>query len=276
MELMTETRDPRSTMSNDHPADPMRDAHPDGGRGPRLRPVSTALAVVLLAVVLAVGVGFAGVAVGHGQRAATPTITVTGSGTAQGQPDTVTFQVGVRTTAADASSALAQNNARMAALVAALERNGVAKKDMQTSGLNVYENTDSNGTLTGFSVENDLNVTMHDVRRAGSAIDAAARAAGNGITLYGVSFSISNQSRLLASARARAMRNARTQATQVAAGGNASLGSVVKVTDQENTSSPAYPFPSAQGTAFSAVKTPIESGTQSITVQVTVVYALNG
>jgi len=42
--------------------------------------------------------------------------------------------------------------------------------------------------VTGFTVQDTLNVTMHKVRRAGAAIDAAAKAVGNGVQLNGVSF----------------------------------------------------------------------------------------
>ena len=47
---------------------------------------------------------------------------------------------------------------------------------------------------------------------------------GNGIQLSGVTFSISNQSKLLAAARARAMENAHVEAAQVAKGGGTTLG----------------------------------------------------
>jgi len=73
--------------------------------------------------------------------------------------------------------------------------------------------------VTGFTVANYLDVTMHQIKKAGGAIDAAAHAVGNGIQLNGITFSISNESKLLASARAKAMRNAHTEAAQVARGG---------------------------------------------------------
>jgi len=61
-----------------------------------------------------------------------------------------------------------------------------------------------------------VNVTMHKVRRAGAAIDAAAKAVGNGVQLNGVSFTITNDSSLLRAARIRAMDNARLAAGQLA------------------------------------------------------------
>jgi uncharacterized protein YggE len=229
------------------------------------------LVIVLVALVI---VNVIAVAVGHKSSPAA-TISVTGSGTVQGTPDTVSFQVGVQSVASSAVGALEKNNAEVKAMRATLLAHGVALKNMQTSGLNVYENTNNSGQITGFTVQNYINVTMHQIKKAGSAIDAAAHAVGNGIQLNGITFSISNESKLLAAARAKAMRNAHTEAAQVASGGGTTLGSIVKITDQEN-SAPTNVFLPV-GTAYKGASSsvPIEAGSQSITVQVSVVYALN-
>ncbi len=200
------------------------------------------------------------------------TITVTGSGTVEGTPDTVSFQIGVHTSAASATGALAENDAKMAALQASLARAGVRGRDMQTSNLSISENQNRSGIVTGFSVDDELDVTMHGVVAAGRAIDAAARAAGNGIELYGVTFSISNQSGLLAAARARAVQSARTQAEQIAAGAGLVLGGVASMTDEENSSQPVVyaPFAAIAG----APSVPLRAGSQPVSVQVRVVYLL--
>jgi len=244
-------------------------------RAPRGR-MGLRIAIVAIVVILVAGLVLASVALGRSSSSKSATINVTGSGTVQGTPDTLNFQIGVQTVAASAAAALSQNNARMYALEAALVGNGVTKKNMQTTGLNIYENTNNNGQVTGFSVQDNLNVTMHNLKKAGAAIDAAARVAGNGVQLSGVTFSISNESKLLAAARAKAMRNAYTEASQVAAGGGASVGSIIKVTDQENTSpNVVYPFASATSLK-AAAGVPIQAGSQSINVQVAVTYALKG
>ena len=204
------------------------------------------------------------------------TISVTGSGTVQGVPDTVSFQIGVQNVAATAASALTINNARVRDLENSLFAHGVARRDMQTSGLDIYANTDNQGAVTGFTVDNNVNVTMHDIAAAGVALDAAVRVAGNGVQLSGISFSISHQSKYLAEARLKAMQDARTAATQVARGGGASLGAIEKITDQENTASVTIPFPEFKASLGAASSVPLQAGSQSINVQVAVVYALNG
>jgi uncharacterized protein YggE len=232
--------------------------------------------IIVLAAVLAVSaVGLVGVALGHSQSTPAGTIAVTGSGTVQGTPDTVSFQIGVQNVAQSAVQALSANNDRVSSLENSLLGHGVTQKDMQTSGLDIYENTNNQGVVTGFTVVDDLNVTMHQIGEAGAAIDAAVHAAGNGVQLYGVTFSISNESNLLAAARAKAMQNARTEASQVAGGGNASLGAIEKINDQENSTSNIFPYSNLQASG-AATSLSLKPGSQSINVQVSVVYALNG
>jgi len=231
------------------------------------------LMAVLLAAILLIVVAIAGIEIGRSKNSSPSTISVNGTGTVKGTPDTATFDIGVHTSNASAKGAFAENKQKMAALIAALEKNGVAKKELQTSGLNVYQNTNNNGVVTGYSVDNTLNVTMHRVANAGAAIDAAANAVGNGIQLNGISFSISNQSKLLQEARTKAMDNAKLAADQLASAGGTHVVALVKVSDQESQIQPI--FYGAAGFATTAkASTPIETGTQSVTVQVSVVYSL--
>ena len=239
------------------------------GRRPRL----TGWILTMFTALVVVAVGFVGVVLGHSKAGTTSTITVTGSGTVQGTPDTINFQIGVSTVNPTATAALSDNDNKVRALEAALLKNGVTRKEMQTSGLNIYDNTNNQGVVTGFTVEDTLNVTMHKVQRASVAIDAAARAVGNGVQLNGVSFTITNDSSLLRAARIRAMDNARLAAGQLAKAGDAHVTRIVKITDNENQSSGTYYQPVATGASLRA-SVPIQTGSQPVNVQVTVVYSL--
>ena len=245
-----------------------RDVYPRSARVPQW--ISVAVVTVVIAGAILVGV-----AVGHLRSTPAGTVSVTGSGTVQGIPDTVSFQIGVQTVATSAAHALEANNARVVSLEKSLQGHHVAKKDMQTSGLNIYENTNNQGAITGFTVQDDLNVTMHDLAAARGAIDAAVHAVGNGVELSGITFSISNESAVLTAARTKAMQNAHTEASQLAHAGGTGLGAIVRITDQENTTPVVYPFADFQAKA-SAASVPLEAGSQSVNVQVSVVYSLNG
>ena len=258
---------------------------PPGDWHPRARSAPRGAWFGAVVVLVVVAIGAVGLLVGRSTKAgatgAVGTITVTGSGTVQGVPDTIQFSVGVDTIRASATAALTANDASVAGLEHVLiGRYGVLQKDLQTSGLNIYENTNNSGQLTGFTVDDTLNVTLHNVNepgnlaKAGGAIEGAARSVGNGIQFNGVSFSITNESSLLAAARTKAMQDALTEAQQDATAGGTSVGGVVKITDVVNEQSqPVFYGADASATRFSGV--PLESGTQPVSVQVTVEYALN-
>jgi hypothetical protein len=236
-------------------------------------------------VLVVLAIGAIGLLVGRSTRAgaagAVGTITVTGSGTVQGVPDTLQFSVGVQTIRLTATEALTANDLGMQNLENTLLGRGLKQKDLQTSNLNIYENTNSHGQLTGFTVDETLNVTMHNVdekgilAKAGGAIEAAARSAGNGIQFNGITFSITNQGSLLAAARTKAMHDALSQAQQDATAGGTSVGGVVKIIDQVNQQVLPFTYGYAAMTSSLHAGVPLEAGTQPVSVQVTVVYALN-
>jgi uncharacterized protein YggE len=260
-------------MSDDTTTETEHSTHSHGERHADHRPRLTGWILTMVTALVVVAVGFVGVVLGHSKAGATSTITVTGSGTVHGTPDTINFQIGVSTVNPEATTALSENDAKVLALEAALMKNGVTKRDMQTSGLNIYDNTNNQGMVTGFTVQDTLSVTMHQVQKAGAAIDAAARAAGNGVQLNGVSFTITNDSKLLRAARIRAMDNARLAAGQLARAGDAHVTGIVKITDNENQSSGVY-YPQFDAPEALHAAVPIETGSQPVNVQVTVIYSL--
>ena len=265
----TETATPQPAPPSDDTArSRRRDPHPV---------IWLAIVVVVLAIVI---VGVVGVAFGRNSQSgastnAPATITVTGTGPVQGTPDTLSFNIGVDTVRADAVLALSANNAQMQALERTLLRYGVLKQDLQTSNLDIYQRTDDHGNVIGWEVNDSLNVSIHNMAKAGVIIDAAARQASNNISFGGVSFSISNESRYLAAARREAMQSAMTEASQLAAGASRTVTGIVKVTDQENAQQPiVYPF-AALRAASADTSVPIQAGRQPVNVQVTVVYSLS-
>ncbi len=203
------------------------------------------------------------------------TITATGSGTVSGTPDTLTVQLGVQTRAATASAALNQNNTAAASLIAKLKSSGVAEKDLRTSSLSVYATYSDNGsTVTGYEVSNMVTATLHDVSKAGALIDAAQSAAGNGIRVDGISFSFADDSSLRAKARADAVKQALTQAKQLADAAGVTVGQVMSISESGGSAPmPMYAMPSAAGAADSAA-TPVLPGSADLTVTVQVVVAI--
>jgi uncharacterized protein YggE len=230
---------------------------------------------VALAALVAAGATVGGLALAgsFASNSSGATIDVTATGLANGTPDLLNLEMGVSTNASSATASLAKNNTEMARLQRVFLGAGVKPSDLQTSDLSISPNYGPNGNITGYGTTDSLSVTFRQIAKAGQVIDAAANAVGNDIQLSSVSFSISNSSSLLQRARASAMHAARIQASDLASASGQSLGPVVRVTDDESSTPPSTALPS-----FAAAKAavPIQAGSEQVSVQVEVVYALSG
>jgi uncharacterized protein YggE len=200
------------------------------------------------------------------------TITGTATGKVQGVPDTLTMTLGVQSTARTAQDALAQNAARATGVINALKASGVAPADLQTSELSLYPTFDSKGRITGYSVSNLVTAKVHDVPNAGKIVDAAAAQAGDDIRVQGLVLSIEDTGKLVAAARKDAVTKARTQAGQLAHAAHVRLGPVEKITERRPASPMLQSY--AKLAADAAASTPIEPGSQELSVDVTVVFAI--
>jgi uncharacterized protein len=201
-------------------------------------------------------------------------ITVTGTGTVTGTPDQLVLSMGVQTSASSVSIALRQANEATTRVIHSLKAGGVRKADIQTSGLSIQPNY-SSGTPypIGYSVSEQLTATLRNLARAGSQIQAAATAGGNATTVSGVSLNLADNSRLLARARAAAVRDAAAKASQFAHGLGRTLGAVVSISDQSQVT--PYPeFAAAAASKASGSSVPVSPGSQQVSVQITVIYAI--
>jgi hypothetical protein len=202
------------------------------------------------------------------------TIAMTGHGENRAAPDLAQVTAGVTTMAPTAAQALSANSSRMKTVFAALEKLGVAEKDIQTTNFFVspqYSNGDNNAPrrLTGYQVNNDLTVRLADVARLGPALDALVAAGANQIN--GVSFSIQNSKPLLEKARADAVADARARAETYANAAGVSLGPILSISEGGTDSAPRPMY----RVAAMAADTRIAPGEQSVTADVTLVWEIH-
>jgi uncharacterized protein YggE len=211
-----------------------------------------------------------------------PKLTVQGTGQAFGTPDVLHAVFGFSTTAGTTSDALSQNNAKVTQAVTALGANGVATRDVQTTGLSLqaqYAYPHGVPTLTGYSATNTITATLRNTATAGAAIDAVVSASGDAVQIDSLTFSFGNPTADEDQARADAVDQAVSHAHAMATASGRTLGPVCSLTDNTQ---PTGPYPnagldyaqSANNAGASAV--PVEPGTQTETDQVTLVYALKG
>lgn len=205
-------------------------------------------------------------------RGVAATITTQGVGTVLGAPDTATIGIGVSTTAAHAADALSRNNAIAAAVEAALSKDGVAAKDLQTSGLSLQQNWNGAGP-DGYAVEDDVTAVVRNVTRAGTIIDDALAPAGDSGRLQYVNLSMSDSDPQMTAARQQAVASAKVQAQQMAAAAGLRLGALVSLTDQpQETPAPGYSAGAAASGGAAGPPVPIQAGSQQLSVTVTAVW----
>lgn len=250
---------------------------------PRRRPGrSRLLALVGTAAVGLVGLTASGCTTPSASAATAPScspnsakLTVQGVGLATGTPDTLTVDVNVSATDATAQAALAEDNTKAAAVIAAFTAGGVTKQNIQTTGLSVQPNyTLMHGTevLTGYGVNNSVTAMITNLGTAGSVIDAVSGAAGNAGQINSLSFSIKDTRHLEDQARTDAVHQAVGHAQTMAASARERLGVVCSLTDTTPTSQAPSGLQNAAGIAASPV--PLEVGSQQASAQVTIVYSL--
>jgi uncharacterized protein len=204
-----------------------------------------------------------------------PGITVSGTAEVAGTPDTLRLDLSVVAAAPSVSQALAKANASAGAVQKSLFGSGVAKTDLQTSGMNIapsYDYTNSAAPrIKGYEVTESLSARLRDLGRAGEAIGKAVGAGGDAVRVNGVSLDLEGTGALVTKARGAAFADARNKAGQYARAAGRSLGAVVSVAESVATPSPVT---MASGAMAKAADVPIQAGSQQVSVTVSVVFAM--
>jgi uncharacterized protein YggE len=204
-------------------------------------------------------------------------INVSGQGTVTGKPDTLTVNLGVSVLRPTVDQATRDAATLATAITDALKANGVAEDDIQTSNYSIYPEYDYSGSqqrLTGYRVNNQVNVKIRNVDSAGAVIDAATAAGGDATVVNNVAFSIEDDAELLQMARTAAWQDAEAKARQLAQLAGVTLGSAVSITETITYNTPPIYYQREVAGAMDSVSTPIESGTQDVIVNIQVIFAI--
>jgi uncharacterized protein len=265
----------------------MTEEHAAPGR--RIRSRGTIVAgTVVVVVVLAGGAAGLGLALtdagastpvpsSAGCGGGSPMLTVQGTGQASGTPDVLDAVFSFSTSAGSSAAALSQNNGEVGQAITALTGAGVAKRDLQTTALNLspqYVFPHGVPKLTGYQASETLSATLRETATAGTALDAVVNATGNAAQIQSLTFSFGDPTKVQDAARTDAVAQAKSHAEAMAASADRRLGTLCSLTD--NTQPPTL----LQGQGFDAAGTnaaaaiPLEPGTQMQSDQVTMVYAL--
>jgi len=212
------------------------------------------------------------------------TLTMSGSGEASAVPDQVSFDLSVRMKRPELDEALAAASRTMARVLDALEAEGVERKDVQTTGLEMYPVYDypryAPPVLTGYRVTQRAAVLVRELRSAGGAVSAAIDAGGNAARVGDIALKIGDPETVLGQARQLAVEEATLKAQEYAEATGQDLGVVMTLREVEATSRSAI---DARPLAYSLeafrsadalAQLPISAGRADLGVTVEVVWEL--
>ncbi len=197
-------------------------------------------------------------------------VEMTGTGSASAAPDVVALDVGVRCQGTSVATALGEADAKMAAIVLVAKADGVADRDVQTTGASVYPQYDRDGTnVVGYVAAQSLRLRVRDRGQVGTLIAGFSERAGNSLTIDNISLQLSDPSALLGEARDAAFADAEAKARQYARLARRELDRVVFVVDSPG--GPVLPMPAmrmAYKDAAMGASMPVEAGESSVTASV--------
>jgi uncharacterized protein YggE len=204
---------------------------------------------------------------------ATHTITVSAAGKVTVVPDVARVTLGVTITKSTVKDARATAAGAMTKIIASVKKLGVADADIQTVGLSLYPQygTGSRPKIVGYTISNQLQITIRDLDTTGDIVDAAT--ASGATDVNGISFELADPAKAMNDARASAVTAAQASAQAMATAGHVTLGSVVSISDT-NPATPVY-YAAPRAAALDSLATPIQVGTQDISVQLTVVFEIS-
>lgn len=209
------------------------------------------------------------------QAAQMETVSVTGEGRATLAPDRVSFTAGVETTDPALGPALEENNRRLAGLIAALKKQGVAGKEIRTSQVSISPQMDyqqgKRPRIVGYQVTNLVTVTRDDPADAGKLLQAALDAGANHVS--GLSFTVADPTRGRDAALASAVADARAKAEVLARAAGRALGRALSITEGSAPPGPPIPF-RAEAMQARGADVPVEPGTEELRFTVSVVFEL--
>lgn len=216
-----------------------------------------------------------------------PSIAVTGVGRVNAVPDIAEISVGVQTLRPTAQAALAANTELMTSLMATLEQAGLAKKDIQTSNINVSPQfsqprpprpgmpqvaENEPPQIIGYQVSNTVTLTVRDISNLGALLDSVVKAGANQI--YGIQFRVDKPESLLDQAREQAVADARRKAEILARAAGVELGPVRTISESSNIGGPQPMFRGRAMAMAAPMEVPVSAGEQEMTVSASVVFDL--
>lgn len=205
------------------------------------------------------------------------TISIDGEGKAVGKPDIATITMGTESNGVDAAVAQQANNTVMNKIIADTKTLGISEDDIQTSDYSIYEDTEWNSETNdydsnGWIVSNYVTIKVRDTAKLSAVL---AMAGQNGVTnISGPTFTIDDTTNLKAEARSKAIAQAQIKAEAVAAALGMKIEKAVGYSEWTPTNYFDYGYGGSSLKAEASTAPTIETGTNEVSLDVTITYKL--
>ena len=228
--------------------------------------------ISLLAVV---AFSISSIALPDAQAAESRYITVKAQGTVKVVPDAVRINATATNLASTNKDALSATSKTAAAIRAALKTAKIDSKDIATTSITTFPEykygNDGTTTLLGYRATQSFTITVKAANTAGALVDSLVAAGGDSVQINGVSPFVLDSTKATESARAIAVKNAKSRALSYAKLLGVSLGKVNYLTEDSSPVPPAPIFATAKSEADATV---VDLGQQDVTVAITVQWSL--
>lgn len=208
-------------------------------------------------------------------------ISVSGEGEAALAPDMALVDLGVLREAETAAEALAANNTAMAEVLKAITEEGIAAKDVQTSGFTIepqYRQTAAKDgsyeppVIVGYQVRNNVQVRVRDLDNLGKVIDRTVKL---GVNQGGnIRFTNEKPEEAIRQARSNAMAEAIDKARTLAEAAGVKLGRVISINENFMRPMPAPQMMMRASAKEMADSVPVAAGENTYSVTVNISYAI--
>jgi uncharacterized protein YggE len=206
------------------------------------------------------------------QQPPVSSIRVTGDARVTAKPDRVQIDVGVSTRAAQSQDAATQNARQVDAMLAAVRKVAGPTAVLKTVSYSLYPNYQrpkggGEPTVESYTALNVVQVTLDDLGRIGTVIDAATQAGANRV--QGIQFTLRDQDTVRAQALREAALRARAEADVLAAALGLKVLRVLSVEENSPRFVPVRVFGGAmRADMATAAPTPVEAGTLEVAADV--------
>lgn len=204
------------------------------------------------------------------------TLDLAADGEVEAAPDQATITLGVQTSAPTAARAMSDNAQAMNAVMAALAKAGIAPREVRTTGLNLAPQYDypqgKPPALTGYQAIDQVTITVNDLARLGSVVDAVTAAGANQVS--GISFGLKDSTTAADAARQAAVKALTAKAELYAQATGYHIVRLVNLTESGGEpTGPVRPLPMMR-MAAAAMPTPVSPGELTVRADITGVFEL--